>query len=121
MTPLLASAARSSAHHAGSCHSVGPYMEVFLAPRRLASGVLGVEPGDELVAVVQAADGSRIEVPLPKPGDVLIAVGGGPGRWRALGSGLLAVGYQLGVLSPAQNFYLEYSPDEVRGYPLELQ
>ena len=70
---------------------------------------------------LHATDGSRVEVALPEAGDVLIAVGGGPGRWRPSGSGLLAVGYQLGVLSPAQNFYLEYSPDEVRGYPLELQ
>ena len=77
------------------------------------------EPGP--AGWLHAADGSRVEVPLPVAGDVLIAVGGGPGRWHPSGSGLLAVGYQLGVLSPAQNFYLEYSPDDVRGYPIELQ
>ena len=55
-----------------------------------------------------SAEGEGVPVTLGGVGTVLLALGGGPGRW-AQGRGssqLQAVGYQLGILQPAQNHYL---------------
>ena len=68
--------------------------------------------------------GGKSAVHLHTPGDVLIAVGGGPTRWSAHSAqscSLLTVGYQVGILAPAENFYLAHDAGVVASYPLELQ
>lgn len=68
--------------------------------------------------------GKSSTVRLNTVGDVLIAVGSGPTRWSApdgQAHSLLTVGYQLGVLAPAENFYLTHDPGVVATYPVELQ
>lgn len=52
-------------------------------------------------------DGSSVPVTLSDRGSVLLALGGGVGRWQQQEEqGLQSVGYQLGFLQPAQNHYL---------------
>ena len=44
--------------------------------------------------------------------------GAGPGRWTAAeGAVVLVVGYQLGVLMPAENPYTKHLPEDVALYP----
>jgi hypothetical protein len=83
--------------------------------------------GDQpLAGWLHGTAGAKVAVELAAPGDVLGAVGGGPARWTAAAaedgaSDILAVGYQLGVFMPAENFYLKHDPLQVLDYPVPLQ
>ena len=83
----------------------------------------------QLTAVWQlsadGADGSAGElsdVPIMLPaGSVLLALGSGSDRWQPRQAQLLAAGYQLGFLQPAENHYLSNSIEDVAALPMHMQ